>query len=251
MFSGMDHAIEMRSVTVRFPSRGGVVTALNRLDLTVEPGQVLGFLGPNGAGKTTAMHVLLGFIEATEGEALLFGRNVRESIARRRIGYLPEHPDTYRFLTGHELLHATASLFQLDRQTQRRRIGEAIEAVDLREAASRRIATYSRGMMQRICLAQALINDPDLVILDEPTGGLDPIGRMDIRRIIGELRDRGKTVFFSSHELSEVELVCDTVAILARGKIVVQGPASSLVAPGERLEKVFMKVIAEAEEDRP
>lgn len=250
MFSGMDYAIEMRSVTVRFPSRGGVVTALEGLDLTVEPGQVFGFLGPNGAGKTTAMHVLLGFIAATEGEARLFGRDVRESIARQRIGYLPEHPDTYRFLTGRELLDATAALFRLDRRTRRRRVGESIEAVGLGEAATRRIATYSRGMMQRICLAQSLINDPDLVILDEPTGGLDPIGRTDIRKIIGELRDRGKTVFFSSHELSEVELVCDTLAILARGRIVVQGPASSLVAPGERLEKVFMKVIADAEEER-
>ncbi|MDP6629361.1 MAG: ABC transporter ATP-binding protein [Kiritimatiellia bacterium] len=243
----MEHAIEMRSVTVRFPSRGGEVTALEGLDLTVAPGQVFGFLGPNGAGKTTAMHVLLGFIEANEGEARLFGRDVRESIARQRIGYLPEHPDTYRFLTGRELLDVTASLFRLDRRTRRQRIGEAIEAAGLQGAVSRRIATYSRGMMQRICLAQALINDPDLVILDEPTGGLDPIGRRDIRRIIGELRDRGKTVFFSSHELSEVELVCDTLAILANGRIAVQGPAASLVAPGERLEKVFMKVIADAE----
>lgn len=247
MLAGMEHAIEMRSVTVRFPSRGGEVTALEGLDLTVAPGQVFGFLGPNGAGKTTAMHVLLGFIEANEGEARLFGRDVRESIARQRIGYLPEHPDTYRFLTGRELLDVTASLFRLDRRTRRQRIGEAIEAAGLQGAVSRRIATYSRGMMQRICLAQALINDPDLVILDEPTGGLDPIGRRDIRRIIGELRDRGKTVFFSSHELSEVELVCDTLAILANGRIAVQGPAASLVAPGERLEKVFMKVIADAE----
>ncbi len=247
MLAGMGPAIDMRAVTVRFPSRGGVVTALDGLDLTVEPGQVFGFLGPNGAGKTTAMHVLLGFIEATEGEARLFGRDVRESIARRRIGYLPEHPDTYRFLTGRELLDATAALFRFDRRTRRQRVGEAIEAVDLGSAATRRIATYSRGMMQRICLAQALINDPDLVILDEPTGGLDPIGRMDIRRIIGELRDRGKTVFFSSHELSEVELVCDTLAILSRGRIAAQGPAESLVAPGEQLEKVFMKVIADAE----
>jgi len=248
MFSDMEHAIDMRSVTVRFPARGGVVTALDGLDLTVEPGQVFGFLGPNGAGKTTAMHVLLGFIEATEGEARLFGCDVRESIARQRIGYLPEHPDTYRFLTGHELLDVTAALFRLDRRTRRRRIGDAIEAVGLRDAAPRRIATYSRGMMQRICLAQALINDPDLVILDEPTGGLDPIGRMDIRRIIGELRDRGKTVFFSSHELSEVELVCDTLAILANGRIATQGPATSLVSPGERLEKVFMNVVADTEE---
>ena len=243
----MDSAIDMRGVTVAFPSPGGAIKALDGLDLTVGPGQVFGFLGPNGAGKTTAMHVLLGFIDATAGEARLFGHDVRDSIARQRIGYLPEHPDTYRFLTGRELLDLTARLFKLRGSLRRQRIEESIEAVGLHDAAGRRIATYSRGMMQRICLAQALINDPDLVILDEPTGGLDPIGRMDIRRIIGELRDRGKTVFFSSHELSEVELVCDTLAILCRGRIVAQGPAESLVAPGERLEKVFMRVIAEAE----
>jgi len=237
----------MRGVTVSFPSPGGAVMALSGLDLTVEPGQVFGFLGPNGAGKTTAMHVLLGFIDATAGEARLFGHDVRESIARQRIGYLPEHPDTYRFLTGRELLDLTARLFKLRGAARRRRVEESLATVGLYEAASRRIATYSRGMMQRICLAQALINDPDLVILDEPTGGLDPMGRMDIRRIIGELRDRGKTVFFSSHELSEVELVCDTIAILCHGRIVAQGPAASLVAPGEHLEQVFMKVIAEAE----
>jgi ABC-2 type transport system ATP-binding protein len=247
MWSAMGAAIDMRGVTVRFPERGGEVVALDGLDLAVEPGQVFGFLGPNGAGKTTAMHVLLGFIDATEGEARLFGCDVRTSIARQRIGYLPEHPDTYRFLTGLELLDMTARLFKLDRPTRRRRIDESMDAVGLNEAASRRIATYSRGMMQRICLAQALINDPDLVILDEPTGGLDPIGRMDIRRIIGALRDRGKTVFFSSHELSEVELVCDTLAILCRGRIAAQGPAEKLVGPGERLEKVFMRVIAQAE----
>ena len=226
-----------------FPSRQGPIPALHSLDLRVETGQVFGFLGPNGAGKTTTMHILLGFISATSGEARIFGTDVRETIARQRIGYLQEHPDSYRFLTGRELLVFTGRLFLLRGAPLRARVDEVAAQTDIAGALDRRIGTYSRGMMQRICLAQALINDPDLVILDEPTGGLDPMGRMGIRKIISGLRERGKTVFFSSHELSEVELVCDTIAILARGRIVAQGSASELVEPGETLEKYFMRVV--------
>jgi ABC-2 type transport system ATP-binding protein len=243
----MDSAIEIQNLSVVFPSRGSPVKALDGLNLTVPRGQVFGFLGPNGAGKTTAMHVLLGFIEATGGHARVFGEDVGRSIARQRLGYLPEHPDTYRFMTGRELLTMTGRLFLLRGGPLRSRVEECLAAVDLSEAADRRIATYSRGMMQRVCLAQALVNDPDLLILDEPTGGLDPFGRMDIRRTISRLRDRGKTVFFSSHELSEVELVCDSIAILAKGRVIAEGPAARIAATGERLEKYFMAVVQDAE----
>ena len=243
----MEPAIEIRDLTVIFPSGRGVIKAVDRLTLSVPAGQVFGFLGPNGAGKTTTMHVLLGFIGATAGEARIFGMDVRRSIARSRIGYLHEHPDTYRFLTGRELLWMTGRLFRMRRRALRARVDQVLEQVDLSEHAGRRIGTYSRGMMQRICLAQALINDPELVILDEPTGGLDPLGRMAIRGIIAGLRDRGKTIFFSSHELSEVELVCDHLAILAKGKLVAGGPAAELVAPGQSLEKYFMGVIEQTE----
>ena len=236
-------AIGTRDLSVVFPSRTGEVRALEGVSLTVKTGQVFGFLGPNGAGKTTMMHVLLGFIQATSGEAHIFGTDVRESIARQRIGYLPEHPDTYRFLTGRELLDMAGRLFLLKGPPLRNRIDELLDMVGIADAADRRIATYSRGMMQRISMAQALINDPDLVILDEPTGGLDPIGRMDVRKIIQDIRRRGKTVFFSSHELSEVELVCDHLAILSKGRIVAEGPASELVKPGENLEKYFMRIV--------
>ena len=225
--------------------------ALDGVSLTVPAGRVFGFLGPNGAGKTTTMHVLLGFVAATSGEARLFGADVRRSIARQRIGYLAEHPETYRFLTGRELLLKSGALFLLKGRDLRQRVSEVLELVDLREAANRRIATYSRGMLQRIGLAQALINDPDLVILDEPTGGLDPIGRLSIRRIIAGLRERGKTVFFSSHELSEVELVCDHIAILSGGRVVAEGAADELVKPGESLEKYFMRVVGAEGEDSP
>lgn len=221
--------------------------ALDAISLQVDEGVVFGFLGPNGAGKTTAMHVLLGFIAATSGEARIFGDDVRRSIARQRIGYLPEHPDTYRFLTGRELLCSTGHLFRMKGRALKRRVEVILDQVGLTDAAGRRIGTYSRGMLQRICLAQALINDPDLVILDEPTGGLDPFGRMQIRAIIDDLRVRGKTVFFSSHELSEVELVCDRLAILSRGRIIAEGPADELVPAGERLEKYFMRVVGEVQ----
>jgi len=239
----MDPAIEVKDLSVVFSSGNKEFTALDGLNLSIPCGQVFGFLGPNGAGKTTTMHVLLGFISATRGEARIFGTDVRESIARRRIGYLSEHPDTYRFLTGRELLTMAGRLFLIGRRQLASRIDEILPLVGIGEAANRKIATYSRGMMQRICLAQALINDPDLVILDEPTGGLDPIGRMDIRKIIADLKARGKTVFFSSHELSEVELVCDHLAILSKGRLVAQGPASKIIPPGESLEKYFMKVV--------
>ncbi len=244
----MERAIEIEDLAVRFPARGGMVDALTGLSLTVSQGQVVGFLGPNGAGKTTTMHVLLGFIRASSGTARIFGRDVTSSIARERIGYLPEQPETYKFMTGRELLTMAGRLFLIKKKPLVERVAELLLLVDMEDAADRRIATYSRGMMQRISLAQALVNNPDLVILDEPTGGLDPLGRMAIRRIIGDLRKDGKAVFFSSHELSEVELVCDHIAILARGKLVAEGAASELVAQGESLEQYFLKTVASTAE---
>jgi len=242
----MASAIEIRNLSVSFPARGGRVDALRGLNLSVEQGTVVGFLGPNGAGKTTALHVLLGFIEPSAGEAFLFGEDVRQSIARRRIGYLPEHPQLYPFLSGRELLEVAGGLFGMRGRALRERVDGLIAQVGLGEPeAHRRIGAYSRGMMQRIGLAQALVNDPDLVILDEPTGGLDPIGRLEMRGLIARLREQGKTVFFSSHELSEVELVCDRIAILTRGRLVAEGRAADLVKPGERLEPYFLRVVQE------
>jgi len=254
----MSNAIDIQDLVVEFPGRaqagpgahGGAVRALQGLSLSVAQGQVYGFLGPNGAGKTTTMHVLLGFIEATAGTARLFDEDVRQTIARRRIGYLPEHPDTYRFLTGRELLLMAGRLFSLSRAARNTRAAELLALVGLETAADRRLATYSRGMLQRIGLAQALVNDPDLVILDEPASGLDPLGRIRIREIIVALRERGKTVFFSSHELSEVERVCDRVGILAAGRLVAEGRVAELVKAGEpavadeSLEQYFIRVVS-------
>ena len=241
----MPPAIEIERLSMAFPTRSGpAISVLQDISLTVETGQVFGFLGPNGAGKTTTLHILLGFLSATAGIARIFGRDVRTSIARERIGFLPEHPDAYRFLTGRESLFTAGRLFRLPRPVLAERIDQVLALINLpRDIADRTIATYSRGQRQRICLAQALINEPDLLILDEPTSGLDPLGRREVRALIQNLKASGKTIFFSSHELSEVELVCDHVALLARGQIVAQGATRDLVPPGERLEQYFLRMV--------
>lgn len=239
----MGTAIEINNLSVRFSEHRRSIEALRDITLRVNEGEVFGFLGPNGSGKTTTMLVLLGFIEVGSGQARLFGEDVRNRVARERIGYLPEKAESYSFLTGRELLGIAGRMFEMRGAPLRRRIEELLDRVRLGEAADRRIGTYSRGMLQRIGLAQALINDPDLVILDEPTGGMDPLGRMEIRKTIEELRNRGKTVFFSSHELSEVELVCDHIAIITNGRIAVKGVLSELMPEEESLEQYFLKVI--------
>lgn len=238
----MAAAIEITNLSVRFEHGRQSVHAVRDLSLVVPEGSVFGFLGLNGAGKTTTMHVLLGFIEPTEGRAVVFGTDVQQSIARQRIGYLPEMAESYPFLTGREALWMAGRLFGLNGETLRRRVDDLLQTLNLKDAGHRRIGSYSRGMLQRIGLAQALINDPDLVILDEPTGGLDPLGRLEVRRVIQSLRERGKTVFFSSHELSEVELVCDRIGIISRGQLVAEGRPDELVKPGERLEQYFVRV---------
>ncbi len=218
--------------------------ALKGLSLSVYRGEVFGFLGPNGAGKTTTMNVLLGFTSATSGKASLFGTDVRQPISRQRIGYLPELTYYYKFLTAEELLRFYAKIFNIPKAQREERIRQVLHRVDLEHAARRPIRTYSKGMQQRIGIAQALINDPDLLILDEPTSGLDPVGRMEVRHLIQRLKQEGKTVFFSSHELGEVETVCDRVGILAQGELKALGPVQELLAPGERsLEQAFLRII--------
>ena len=239
--------IEMRNLCVTYRLRGAHQSdpaAVRDLSLSVRSGEVFGFLGPNGAGKTTTMNVLLGFISASSGDAFLFGTNVREPIARQRIGYLPELTYYYKFLTAEELLRFYARIFGIAKPETERRIDAVLKLVELAGARKRPIKTYSKGMQQRVGLAQALINNPDLLILDEPTSGLDPIGRMKVREIIERLRDEGKTVFFSSHELGEVETVCDRVAILHQGELKVEGRVSELAEQHQcNLEQLFLKVI--------
>jgi ABC-2 type transport system ATP-binding protein len=225
----------------------GTKAALRDLNLVVHRGETFGFLGPNGAGKTTTMNVLLGFVNATGGNAYLFGTNVREPIARQRIGYLPELTYYYKFLTAEELLRFYARIFNIPKAERERRIDTVLKLVELDHARKRPIKTYSKGMQQRAGLAQALINNPDLLILDEPTSGLDPIGRMKVREIIQRLKDEGKTVFFSSHELGEVETICDRVAILHEGELKREGRVSDIVQEFNcDLEQAFLRIIGYA-----
>jgi ABC-2 type transport system ATP-binding protein len=243
----MSVILKTDKLRVEFPdreSKQGTKVALNGLDLVVNAGEVFGFLGPNGAGKTTTMNVLLGFVPPTSGTASLFGIDVRQPIARQRIGYLPENTYYYKFLTAEELLRFYARIFGLNSSQTERRIADLLKLVELEHAGKRQIKTYSKGMQQRVGLAQALINNPDLLILDEPTSGLDPLGRMKVREIIQRLKGEGKTVFFSSHELGEVETVCDRVAIVRQGKLKVQGRVGDLVREHNcDLEKIFLKIV--------
>ncbi|MFZ0828999.1 MAG: ABC transporter ATP-binding protein [Verrucomicrobiia bacterium] len=226
--------------------------ALGSLDLAVNVGEVFGFLGPNGAGKTTTINVLLGFVPPTSGAAYLFGIDVRQPIARQRIGYLPEMTYYYKFLTAEELLRFYARIFGLARREADKRIDRLLKLVELDGAGKRPIKFYSKGMQQRVGLAQALINNPDLLILDEPTSGLDPLGRMKVREIIQRLKNEGKTVFFSSHELGEVETVCDRVAIINQGELKTVGRVSDLVARHHsNLEKVFLDIIGYQPQSTP
>jgi len=243
----MNTIIETRNLTVEYKaqSRGQPKKrALKGLNLKVHQGEVFGFLGPNGAGKTTTMNVLLGFVNPTAGDAFLFEVNVREPIARQRIGYLPELTYYYKFLTAEELLRFYAKVFRIPRAEADRRIDALLKLVELEHARKRPIKTYSKGMQQRVGLAQALINNPDLLILDEPTSGLDPLGRMKVREIIQRLKNEGRTVLFSSHELGEVETVCDRVAIINEGELKVEGSVSALVEQhNTNLEQVFLKIV--------
>lgn len=237
--------LEIKDLRVEFPSREtGVKVAVNGLNLRVQRGEVFGFLGPNGAGKTTTMNVLLGFVPPTSGEASIFGVNVLQPIARQRIGYLPELTYYYKFLNAEELLRFYANIFGIPSVERDKRIDAVLKLVDLEPARKRLIKTYSKGMQQRVGLAQALVNNPDLLILDEPTSGLDPLGRMKVREIIQRLKDEGKTVFFSSHELGEVETICDRVAIVNQGQVKMEGRVSELIERFHaNLEQIFLQII--------
>jgi ABC-2 type transport system ATP-binding protein len=197
--------------------------ALDRLTLDVEAGEVFGFLGPNGAGKTTTLKLLMQLVFPTSGRAEMLGRPLGDLSVKRRLGYLPENPYFYDYLTAEELMQYFAALFGYPRLECRARANRLLDEVGIGAERRLQLRKFSKGMLQRVGIAQALINDPELVIFDEPMSGLDPLGRRDVRALILGLRDRGCTVFFSSHVLSDAEAVCSQVAILARGRLVTAG----------------------------
>lgn len=205
------------------------VVGLDNLSLVVEEGRVYAFLGPNGAGKTTTIKLLMRLLHPTKGKAWIFGRPNTSRMAMARVGYLPEQPSIYGYLTGVEFLELISRLFGLDASTRRRRIPDLLDRVGLGARGDQAIRGYSRGMVQRLGMAQALVNDPDLIVLDEPMTSLDPVGRKDFRDMIFELKERGKTVFFSSHILSDAEMIADRVCILNQGKLVHVGKLEQMV----------------------
>jgi len=204
--------------------------ALDRLTLDVAPGEVFGFLGPNGAGKTTTLKLLMQLIYPTSGRAEILGRPAGDVTVRRRIGYLAENPYFYDYLTAEELLRYFAGLFGYRDPERQRRVSSLLDQVGIGAERRMQLRKFSKGMLQRVGVAQALVNDPEVVFLDEPMSGLDPIGRRDVRALILRLRDRGSTVFFSSHILSDAEALCSRVAILAGGRLTATGSLTDLLA---------------------
>ncbi|MBH8560946.1 ABC transporter ATP-binding protein [Nostoc sp. CENA67] len=207
------------------------IVSLKSCSIKVHKGETFGLLGPNGAGKTTLLKLLLGIIRPTAGRGLLFGRPLGDRDIKQRIGYLPENPYLYEYLTGWEFLQLAAGLFGISANVQRQRIPQLLELVGLPLADARKkpLRRYSKGMLQRVGMAQALINDPELIFLDEPMSGLDPVGRYQMREIILSLKAAGKTIFFNSHILSEVEQICDRVAILSQGELICSGSLNELL----------------------
>ena len=211
-----------KSYASGWPGRPPFV-ALDGLSLTVRRGEIFGFLGPNGAGKTTTLKILLGLVRATGGRALLLGQPAGDVETRRRIGFLPESPYFYDYLTADEFLTFYGQLAGLGYTAIAQRVTDLLGLVGLADARARQLRKFSKGMLQRIGLAQALIHDPELVILDEPMTGLDPVGRKQVRDLILSLRDRGKTIFFSTHILHDVEMICDRVGIVMKGRLLASG----------------------------
>ncbi len=225
-------AIQTRQLTKIYPGfwKSQQVAALTELNLSVERSQIFGLLGPNGSGKTTTIKLLLGLINPTGGDALVMGKPAGDQETRRVLGYLPEESYLYRFLNARQTLDFYARLFNMNRAERRRAVEYYLDFVGLDPAVrSRRIGTYSKGQARRVALAQALLNNPDLVIMDEPTSGLDPVGMLEIKNMILRLKEAGKTVLLSSHQLADVEDVCDRLVILYRGKVEIQGTLNDLL----------------------
>ena len=204
--------------------------ALDRLTLEIEPGEVFGFLGPNGAGKTTTLKLLMQLIYPTSGRAEILGRPVGDVAMRHRIGYLPENPSFYDYLTAEELLNYFGELFGIDAADRRKRVSTLLDRVGIGAERRLQLRKFSKGMVQRVGIAQALLNEPDVIFLDEPMSGLDPLGRRDVRSLILELRDQGRTVFFSSHILADAEALCRRVAVVAGGRLAAAGRLSDILA---------------------
>jgi ABC-2 type transport system ATP-binding protein len=228
-----DLAIDLRSVAKIYKGR---IHALRGIDMKVSRGEIFGLLGPNGAGKSTLVKIMTTIVRPTHAEGTILNQPIGHKPTLGRVGYLPENHRFPRYLTGRQTIEFFAALSNVDRATRRKRADELLDVVGMKEAADRALSTYSKGMAQRIGLAQAMSNNPDLIILDEPTDGVDPVGRRDIRNVLLKLRDEGKTIFINSHLLSELEMICDRVAILVQGQVARQGTLNELTITDQRYE---------------
>jgi ABC-2 type transport system ATP-binding protein len=240
-FAMNEIAVAVRGLTKAFPVsiKRRPIVAVRDLNLEVEAGQVYGLLGPNGSGKSTTLKIILGLVSPTRGRTEIFGRDSRLVQSREMVGFLPENPYFYKFLTGEETLHFYGKLCGLSGKRLRYRAIELLELVGLTSARNRRLSGYSKGMLQRIGLAQALVQDPQLVVLDEPTAGVDPAGSRQICDLILDLKRRGVTVLLSSHLLGQVQEICDRVGILANGVLLREGPLEQLIAVENQTELIL------------
>lgn len=222
--------------------------AVKDVSFTVEKGEVLGIIGPNGAGKTTTIKMIVGLLTPDQGDISIFGNSILSANTRMRIGYMPETPSFYNHLTGAEILELSGELFGLGGTDLKNRIGRLIERVGLEKAGRRQLRDYSKGMLQRICLAQALINDPELLFLDEPLDGLDPLGRIRMKEILLDLKKAGTAIVFNSHILSDVEIMSDKIAIMDQGLIIANKSVEQLIPKNKTLEQVFIEKVTESHE---
>jgi ABC-2 type transport system ATP-binding protein len=236
--------VKVENLRKVFPAQLGQPrkVGLDGVSLSVYPGETFGLLGPNGAGKTTLQKIVLGLMRATSGSVEVLGATPSKTSVRERLGYLPENPYFYTYLTGREFLHFCGGLFQIPKATLEARVKDLLERLSMTHAADTQLRKYSKGMLQRIGVAQALVNDPELVFLDEPMSGLDPVGRKQMRDLILSLKAEGKTLFFNTHILSDVELVCDRIGILCNGQLVSYGSVKELTRE-ESLEDLFVRVV--------
>ena len=243
-----DIAIKTENLTKAYRSFWGrkKILALDKLNIDIKKGEIFGLLGPNGSGKTTTLKLLLGLIFPTEGRAFVLGKTTNDVAVKNRIGFLPEESCFYRFLNADEILDFYGQLFKISGKERKARTDRLVEQVGLGFARKRPLRQYSKGMLRRIGIAQALINDPDLIILDEPTSGLDPIGTRETKDIIVALKERGKTVLLCSHLLSDVQDICDRVAILDKGKLQISGTIDELLSSKDVVEMLIRNLSDEA-----
>jgi len=234
--------LKIKNVSKDFYIGHKKIKAVNNLTLTVNKGEVFGFMGPNGAGKTTTLKLLLGFLLPSNGEILINNLSPSNISTKKHIGFLPENPFFYKYLTGFEFLFFCGKLFQIPSDILKKRISKLLKIISLKKDQNTSLRYYSKGMLQRMGIAQSLINNPDLIIFDEPMSGLDPLGRKDVKDIIIDLKNQGKTVFFSTHILEDVEAVCDRIGIIHKGKLLACGKIKTLTN-GKSLESYFMKII--------